>query len=393
MNTDTIRNIRKKNLLILFFAILILMLNVFLPIVSMKTDTDPKQDQYLNLEAMKGINDESLNSLSNNINQINLLLWVLTIIGFFSFLGLILKLSEKVNMLSNIFIISGCATLVLSIISCLLTLLILRSINNIDGVSPAFIYLNLLLIVILTIITISFTVKIVKYSLDGFRKSKKDKNKIPDEKEIGDIAKIKKADSKEEVEKPVKKPIKFKMDDWDNKRTETTEFSEKNNTKIDFDEEIKFQEDKKTERIKETLQTDQESKTLDTEKQTKDINEFDESFAQEEKKAKEAEEEKEDTEISDSFEKALEYAIKKKKEGIKQRPTSDPVKIEKKTISGSKEELKKEISKEIEKNKKIVFEKFNVKCPECGSIFEAEKQPDGVTRIKCPKCGKDGVIK
>ena len=40
-----------------------------------------------------------------------------------------------------------------------------------------------------------------------------------------------------------------------------------------------------------------------------------------------------------------------------------------------------------------ILEKFNVKCPQCGSIFEAEKQPDGITRTKCPNCGKEGVIK
>ncbi len=44
-----------------------------------------------------------------------------------------------------------------------------------------------------------------------------------------------------------------------------------------------------------------------------------------------------------------------------------------------------------EKRKKV--KKFNVKCPKCGNIFEAEKQPDGFTKIKCPKCGKQGVIK
>lgn len=46
----------------------------------------------------------------------------------------------------------------------------------------------------------------------------------------------------------------------------------------------------------------------------------------------------------------------------------------------------------IEK-KEAYNKKLNVKCPQCGSIFEAEKQPDSLTRIKCPQCGKDGIIR
>ena len=38
MNTDISEEIKKKNILILFFALLILMLNIFLPVVSIKSD-------------------------------------------------------------------------------------------------------------------------------------------------------------------------------------------------------------------------------------------------------------------------------------------------------------------------------------------------------------------
>ena len=121
------------------------------------------------------------------------------------------------------------------------------------------------------ITTTSFTIKIVKSLLNYYRKFRKDKKETSDKTEIEEIAKIKKADSKEETKKPVKKPIKFKLDDWENNTEEKIEFSEK--------------------------------------------------------------------------------------------------------------------------NKEISIRKFNVKCPECGSIFEAERHPDGVTKIKCHKCGKEGVIK
>jgi hypothetical protein len=43
--------------------------------------------------------------------------------------------------------------------------------------------------------------------------------------------------------------------------------------------------------------------------------------------------------------------------------------------------------------KRLSSKKFNVKCPQCGSIFEAEKELNGITKIKCPQCGKEGVIR
>jgi hypothetical protein len=247
------------------------MLNVFLPLVSIKSDIIQEENQYLNIDSMKDSDDYTLNSLSNDINRINLVLWVIIILGFSSFFGLIIKLSGKAKIVTNIIIIAGCATILLSIICCILNLVLIKDINSAEGVFPAFIYLNLLLAVILMIATTSFTIKIVKSLLKYYREFKRDKKEASDKTEIEEIAKIKKADSKEVTKTPVKKPIKFKLDDWEKKTKEKIEFSEK--------------------------------------------------------------------------------------------------------------------------NKEISPQKFNVKCPDCRSIFEAERKPDGVAKIKCPKCGKEGVIK
>jgi len=364
------------------------MLNILLPLASTKTDPDPKQDQFLNLQVMEKSNNEILNSLSKDIYRVNLLLWVLTIIGLFSFLGLILKLSEKANLLSNILIISGCSTIAFSSISCVLSVFILKDMNFLDEVQPFLIYLNIILMLILVILTISFGVKILKSFLIELKNQKIKKASNKEKSETKEVKRVKKTDSADDKNTPVKKPIKFRMDDWDNKRTKTTEFSEKK----DLDKEVnRKQEEINKEKIEKT--SDEENKSLESEKQVLEKNSISDPFPKETKKTEEVKEKK-DAEISDSFEKALESAIKKKKVNTEQKPDeTTSKKIERKTISTSKDELKKEISKEIEKNRQIGVEKFNVKCPKCGSIFEAEKQTDGITKIKCPKCGKEGIIK
>lgn len=380
MNTDEIQKIRKKNLLILFFAILILMLNLFLPIVSIKTETAPEKDIYLNLDSMKQSYNEALNSLSRDITQVNLLLWIVIILGLFSFLGLLLKLSEKINILSNLFIISGCATLVFSSIICLFSFFVWMDINDFEGILPISIYVTLVLLVILVLITIYFAIDIVKAVLNEYKTNKIEKNKLP--------PKTKEVSNEESAKNPLKKKIKFKMDDWDDKKEVAPATQIQDNK--EKQEQIK-KTNIKEEKIEETV-SEPEEKVEEQEKAP-----INEPFVKKEEKIEEKKEEVKKEEINEaeiiSFEKALESAIKKKKTGTSEKQTQPLEKTEKKSISQSKEELKKEISKEIERNRKVALEKFNVKCPKCGSIFGAEKQPDGATKIKCPKCGKEGVIK
>lgn len=381
MDTDEIQKIRKKNLLILFFSILILMLNLFLPLVSIKTETAPENDIYLNLDSMKQSYNEALNSLSGDITQVNLLLWIVIILGLFSFVGLILKLSEKINILSNLFIISGVATLILSSISCLFSFFVLMDINDFDEISPISIYATLIFLVILVIITIYFTIDVIKALLNEYKTNKIEKSKKLKEK--GELSsKLKESSTEDSAKNPLKKKIKFKMDDWDDKKKAVaTAKIQDNKDKQEHIKNINIKEEKK-----EVLEAENKEKTP-----------IKEPFVKKEEKIEEEKEEVKKEEINEaeiiSFEKALESAIKKKKTGTSEKQTQPLEKTEKKSISQSKEELKKEISKEIERNRKVALEKFNVKCPKCGSIFGAEKQPDGETKIKCPKCGKEGVIK
>jgi len=249
MNTSTARNIRGKNLLILFFAILILMLNMFLPIVSTKTD-DPNQNQYFNLESMKKSDNEALKSLSNDLNQVNILLSTIVIIGFLSFLGLILKLSEKTKKISNLFIMSGCVTIIASSISFLLFLFFLIKANRTEDVSPAFIYINLFLLMILFIITAFFTVNIIKPFITAYRNPKKDESESESSK------RKQKEETEENKNRTAKKHIKFKLDDWENKRIRTIEFAESNKTEIQADKKTYNQEDKESYEKKEIPELD-----------------------------------------------------------------------------------------------------------------------------------------
>jgi len=392
MNADIVRKIRGKNLLILFFAILILMLNMFLPIVSTKTD-DADQNQYFNFESMKKSDNDALKSLSSDLNQVNILLWIIVIIGFFSFLGLILKLSEKTKKISNFLIMSGCATIIVSIICLMLSLFFLIKANRTENVYPLLIYINLFFLLLLFIVTILFTINIIKFLVLDYKSNKKSKR---DESE----SEISKREQKEEAQEnkgmTAKKHIKFKLDDWDNKRIQTIEFAENSKTEAQDDEKTYYQEHKENYEEKEISEADYKNEYDKNEKENEEIKFDKDPFPDEHEKVKEieSEQETENLELSNSFEKVLNSAIERKKSGIKQKPSSAPAyKKEKEDISNSKDDPKKETPREMNTNKKVISEKFNVKCPQCSFVFEAEKQPEGVTKIKCPKCGKEGVIK
>jgi len=392
MNTNIVRKIRGKNLLILFFAILILMLNMFLPIVSTKTD-ESDQNQYLSFESMKKSDNDILKSLSSDLNRVNILLWIIIIIGFFSFLGLILKLSRKTKKISNFFIMSGCATSIVSIISLLLSLFFLIKTNRTENVYPVLIYINLFLLLVLFIITVLFTIITIKFLISDYksdRESKKDELK----------SEISKKEQKEEAQEnkgaTAKKHIKFKLDDWDNKRIRTIEFAENSKAEVKDDEKTYSQEDKENYDKKEISEADYKNEYDKNEKQNEEIKFDKDPFLDDHKKVKEieSEQETENLEVPNSFEKVLDSAIARKKSNTKQKPSSTfAYNKEKEAISDSKNEHNKGIPKKMDTNKKVISEKFNVKCPQCSFIFEAKKQSEGVTKIKCPKCGKEGVVK
>jgi uncharacterized C2H2 Zn-finger protein len=323
MNIDTTKKIRKKNLLILLFAILILVINVSLPLVSIKivestemgtedeiTEESVEENRYLSLEAMKVVDNETLSSLSKSIDEINLMLWAIIILGLVSFLCLILKLSELLKIIPNIFILSDFAALILSAIIFQILFVSVQKINNSAEIFSFFIYVSLALSIILFVISLYCTISIMISLLKDIKSAKK-VNKIGDM----NTKKIKKVAFKED--ESVGKHIKFKMDDYSKKKTEDSGFLQKKETGI-YDEKYT------------------EKKLLENEKQNQEKKLFSGPFQ-----------------------------------------TRNDKKIEKKAIPVPSEELKK----------------FNVKCPECESVFQAEKQLDGITKIKCPKCGKEGVIK
>jgi len=75
------------------------------------------------------------------------------------------------------------------------------------------------------------------------------------------------------------------------------------------------------------------------------------------------------------------YPDENKKETIKPKSDNKEYKI---PFNYDKENKKE--------TNEVYIEKTNIKCPQCGSIFEAEKNPGEITKIKCPTCGKEGVI-
>ncbi len=402
MDTEIIRDLKKKNLWLLFLAILIVMLNVFLPLVSFRPAT---QDQYYNFESMQDSNYVELNSLSDYIRLINILLLAAIIMGFISFLGLIIRVSEKAKKISNLFIISSIVNFGLIGGAFLYFIYFVLKANGAVGIYLGFIHPSLILLLILFIVSLYYTFSIVRFIeslLERYKKKKENKSKALEE----DISKkIKKAETLELQEnKPVKKPIRFKIDDDTNGKIISDDLNQKEDVISKEDEEIENNKKTDSRRVKDFFENkkrqdveEKQENIIEDEKTDDNIKPFEnpQPFSKKNEESKDLKTETNiaDEKVSDSFEKALEYAINKKKTGVAQKQEKKSDGKEKKTISESKDELKKEISKEMTKNKESIISKFNVKCPKCGNIFEAEKKPEGTTRIKCPSCGKEGIVK
>jgi len=375
MNIITARTIKRLNVMILFFSILILMLNIFLPLVSIKNPADSTQTQYFNLYSMKYSDNEQLKDFEKDIDNINLYLWVIVIIGLLSFVGLIIKISNKLSFLSNILLIIGCINIVFCSLSCIYYMFFVKNVIDSTGVLLATIigplrvsYISLIIFILLLLTSVAYSSVAIPSFLRDFKKSKKQRE-AKDKKVISKkIVKSSRTDEKKEVLKTQSDRKKYEMRKWQTERLK--DFNETSDKQKDETEKLLFSEP--LEKTKEEKIEQEPEPVIETQKQTKEETESKTPFPQENieksqtKQLESKAETSEDAKVSESFEKALTSAIDKKK-GI---PTD--TKTEEKQISP---------------------QKFNVKCPQCSYIFEAEKNPAGVTKIKCPKCDKEGIIK
>jgi hypothetical protein len=359
MKAVFIRAVRKTIILLLFLSILTLMLNLFLPIITLTESTEPNKVQYFNFETMKYSSDREILELSGDINFVNILLWAVIIIGIVSFIGLIISISEKYSKVGNGVLFGCCSIIIFSILSSAFFFLFTKKVIDMDTITLAnifepirYVYIQIILLIFLTICSTAYVFLI---AMTYIRKTKEKKTSNKEE------------GKKEPLDEPKQYMHKEKITQW------------------------RLDETKKLDKLEpeKAIINDEEKKILETKPKDEEI-EFEAKLIEEETeeekpktpfvKEKEIEPleikepDKKTKEFYESFENALNSAVRKKQ--IKK----EDQKTDEKIIEPKKEILKPQ------------GKQFNVRCPQCEEIFSAEKS-EGVTKIKCPHCGKEGVIK
>ena len=353
-------------IVMLFFSILVLMLNSFLPTVILK---NPDNIVYFNIESMQYSQNIDIQNLYNDINLINNLIWITIIFTFIAFFGVIINISKIYKKISYLFLSVGCLSIIFSTISSYLYISFILKISNFTDILLAYIiveplkysYIILIMLMVIFLISISYIIMTIPVLFRAFKDAKSNKQELT-------------------KEKPV---TKFISKNYDQKISFYNRKQE-NGEGFNYEKKKEFTESELANQInrietKENLDTNYINKEPMDEKITN--NEKKSPFLEDYKEGKtKKKDETNEVKISESFEKALSSAIdKKKKEELKQSIVKKPAEPEKKDIA---ESIKNKDNK-----------KYVVKCPECSFIFIKEKNEENITKIKCPRCSKEGTIK
>jgi len=179
------KNVVKLAILIIFLSIICQIFVSILPWISVSESDYVKKDLHFNYEMIKNSDNNEISNLAGYINFINLSLWSLIIIGLLSFLGAIIHISKKFSTLGYILLYLGCTTLIFCIISIYFQFAIIGKIENIDtisvsAISPFFNYNYILLIhsIIILVLSSIYNRIIISDAIIKFmdkREEKKDK--------------------------------------------------------------------------------------------------------------------------------------------------------------------------------------------------------------------------
>ncbi len=359
-------NNRMKNLclILLILSITCLMLNSILPMFKVNNYGPKDESIYFNLESAKKIADEEDNGFNNVINRlqdINLLLWTVTILIILSFFGIIFYSSKKYKKFTTIFIYFGLPVVFLNgLIFSLYLFLLIYVIDSIQ-IFLAYIfdplrysYLPAFILLLLLIFSLVYFVLMIKFILNSLKKHKKQE-------------KIKKEEPQKTKKDDKVKNLKLVISD---KKDENTKKESVNDKEI-----FKKKEDEKPVEDIKIKDTDKDDEETDIEKKEK----VDDTEITEDKPIDKTEE-KENIEESNDNEKegeSIEEIIKREKPDQSIESALDNA------IMKRKKNMK------IEKKEKT--EKYKIKCPKCSHIFEIDKV-EGKNKIKCPECGEEGII-
>lgn len=164
-------------IIMLFFSIIVLMLNSFLPTVVLN-NTD--NHVFFNLESMQYSQNINIKNLYNEFNLINYLLWIFIICTFIAFYGVILNISNYYRKISYLFLSIGCFSIIISSILCYFFISLNLKIINFDELllSYAIIepirysYIIFIMLIIIFLSSILYNITLLPIIFKGFKLKK-----------------------------------------------------------------------------------------------------------------------------------------------------------------------------------------------------------------------------
>jgi DNA-directed RNA polymerase subunit RPC12/RpoP len=336
---------------------------------------------YNNIASMEKSNDEQINSLAGDVQLLSICFWMLIIFGLLSFIGMILRASEKYFKLAQIIMFIGCANVIFSILVVFLNFRLIQNIESTANVSLAPLlgfsstpikYAHLVLItgIMALIGSISYAGLTIFFSIKSY---------IGQKKQQYDKKTISKQFSQKMEQKPIAKKSNLEKKKEIARRIQPIEkrFEPEEKTPLKTNIRKEYYADRKRD---ETIEPEK------TTMQQPDVPSVPEKFHED-----------------SSYTKKERYGKPFAEEQItKPEITSEPEKLLtsplfEKALSSALEKIQPEIKKEKTEQKQpeqqhLLEKKITVRCSECKNVFTVEKG-EFETKIECPHCGRKGIIK
>lgn len=288
-------------IIMLFFSIIVLMLNSFLPTVVLNNPDNPV---FLNLESMQYNQNIDIINLYNDYNLINNFIWIFIICMFIAFYGVILNISKYYTKISYLFLSVGCLSIILSSLICYLFISLNLKIVNFNEFLLAYFviepirysYIKFIMLIVIILSSILYNITILPLLFKRFQDFKLKKQKLT-------------------IEKTFKKPIEQININLDKKKDSNVDFYFKRKNEINSNwfsndlNKIKLNEELDSSFIKKEKKDVQLNSKKKIKHPIDKKTPFSNAFKKE--KIKHIQDEKNEVEVSESLEKALFSAVDK----------------------------------------------------------------------------------
>lgn len=361
--------IRKHTNLLLFFSITSLVLINFLPWVVVSEQLGSSEDVFFNYEMMKKNDTFEILELTDVVNNIMVLTWLVVMVGLICIAGVVVYLSGKIRIVSLLMLGMGLPVFVLNVFVVYLFLRFIQSVGEFRLVSLAYVfkpfsYSSVIFVFMFLSLFTSFGIsKDIIMFLAGYYKNFKSMRR---ERISSKYSKL--YTSSGEAEKTflssnnVISISRAKREEWSKNSEQQIERVKKEDIVVERTRDGKKKEEvEKVEVVAEDDLKQREKEESVDKKENVDLIKKDESS-------------KPSSMFDHTFEQVLFSAIEKKKK---------------------EKELGKEDVEGLFSEKQIKHvggvKKFKIRCLKCKNEFIAEIR-DGDRKIRCPACGEEGEL-